>query len=192
MDDCQLRSQGISTVRQAQISDAQELAEIIVNSFYSSNLGLFWWLSPFFQFTVAEDLRYRLNQNPPLYECLVAIPTQGGKSANPVGTVEIAIKRTFWLPDKNQYPYISNLAVKSSYRRRGIATGLLSRCEKVALSWGYDAIQLHVLDQNQQAKQLYLKCGFQIIAREPHWNGFFNPSAVRLLMRKKLTTKQYT
>lgn len=177
-------------IRQAKTTDASELAEIVVSSFYDYS-GILSWLNPLLQLTVSEDLRYRLRSNLPLYQCLVATldpetATEIDRSqSNITGTVEISLRNSFWSP-RPQYPYISNLAVKNIYRRRGIARQLLNKCEQVAHSWGYDIIQLHVLERNNSAKQLYLNSGYKIIREEPHWNGFFEPNCSRLLLRKRI------
>ena len=171
-------------IRQAKTTDVSELAEIVVSSFYDYS-GILSWLNPLLQFTVSEDLRYRLRSNLPLYQCLVATLDRDRPQSPIAGTVEISLRTSFWSPSP-QYPYISNLAVKNIYRRRGIARQLLDKCEQVAHSWGYDAIQLHVLNQNNSAKQLYLDSGYKIIHKEPHWNGFFEPNSSRLLLRKKI------
>ena len=177
---------GSFTIRHARIGDATKLAETIVSSFYN-DLGFFFWVNPLLQFTVAEDLRYRLNNHPPLYQCLAATQVIHQQEAI-TGTVEIAVKQSFWLAKNNhdQYPYISNLAVKADFRRQGIAKKLLSKCEQIARNWGYDKIQLHVLASNLQAKQLYLSSGYSVIAQESHWNGFFQPFAIRLLLQKTI------
>ena len=182
--------QNQTIIRQANTTDVSELAEIVVSSFYDYS-GILSWLNPLLQLTVSEDLRYRLRSNLPLYQCLVATldraaPANADRHQSPIaGTVEISLRTSFWSP-RPQYPYISNLAVKNIYRRRGIARQLLDRCEQVAQSWGYDGIQLHVLDRNNSAKHLYLDSGYKIIHQEPHWNGFFEPNCFRLLLRKKI------
>lgn len=174
-------------IRHAKTTDVPELAEIVVSSFYDYS-GILSWLNPLLQFTVSEDLRYRLRSNIPLYQCLVATldDETAVRAPSPIaGTVEISLRTSFW-SSRPQYPYISNLAVKNIYRRRGIARQLLDKCEQVAHSWGYDAIQLHVLNHNNSAKQLYLNSGYKVIQKEPHWNGFFEPNCSRLLLRKRI------
>lgn len=180
-------------IRHAKTSDVAELAEVVVSSFYDYS-GILSWLNPLLQFTVGEDLRYRLRSNIPLYQCLVAtldsetsaIADSDCTKSSIAGTVEISLRTSFWSP-RPQYPYISNLAVKNIYRRRGIARQLLNKCERVAHSWGYDTIQLHVLGHNNSAKQLYLNSGYKVIDKEPHWNGFLEPNCSRLLLRKKIS-----
>lgn len=184
-NNCDSTSHPLPTIRNAKDRDISEIATTIISSFYN-NSGIFVWLYPLLKFTVSEDLRYRLGSSVPLYQCLVATLTD--KNAEPfvVGTIEVSLKVSFWSPNP-QYPYISNLAVKNAYRRQGIGKCLLTRCEELAYSWGYDGIQLHVLESNNSARQLYKKNGYRIIKKETYWNGFFNPSSTRLLLRKKLS-----
>jgi ribosomal protein S18 acetylase RimI-like enzyme len=171
-------------IRHTRNSDISELAEIIVGSFYNYS-GIFSWLSPLLQFTVGEDLRYRLRSSSSLYQCLVATIINEQAESTIAGTVEISLKTSLWSTEP-QYPYISNLAVKNSYRRQGIAKQLLAKCEQIASSWGYDTIQLHVLNHNNSAKQLYLNSGYQIIQQEIYWEGFFKLNASRLLLSKNI------
>ena len=181
---CHFQAMHNPTIRNAQIPDVSELAEIIVSSFYN-NSGIFSLLNPLLQLTIGEDLRYRLRFSPPLYQCLVATLVQPNCESSIAGTVEIALPKSFWAAHP-QYPYISNLAVKNTHRRKGVANKLLNQCEQIALKWGYDAIQLHVLEHNASAKRLYLNKGYQIIKKEVHWDGFLNPNSSRLLLRKKI------
>lgn len=181
---CHTTPQKQPLIRNAKISDVSELAETIVSSFYDYS-GILSWLYPLLQFTVGEDLRYRLRSNSALYRCLVATIDSDRHQPPIAGTVEIALKASFWSSEP-QYPYISNLAVKNAYRRQGVARQLLTKCEQIARSWGYDTIELHVLSHNNSAKQLYLNIGYQIIQKETHWNGFLKSNSYRLLLRKKI------
>lgn len=85
-----------------------------------------------------------------------------------------------------KYLYISNLAVSPVYRRQGIARKLLLSCEPLALQWGYQEIYLHVLDDNEHAKQLYLKLNYNIDRVEAHRNRWLWPRPKCLLLRKSL------
>jgi ribosomal protein S18 acetylase RimI-like enzyme len=183
-NNCNPKSHQKPIIRQAQTPDISELAETIVASFYGYS-GILSWLYPLLQFTVGEDLRYRLRFNSSLYQCLVATILDEKAQISLAGTVEISLKTSLWSAEA-QYPYISNLAVKNSYRRQGIAKELLAKCEQIALSWGYDTIQLHVLSHNNSALQLYLNSGYQITRKEMYWEGFFKFNTSRLLLSKKI------
>ena len=200
-DNCDHLHQNKPVIRQARVSDLAEITATIVSSFYDYS-GFFSLFQPIVQFSIGEDLRYRLQHSSPQYRCLVAIASDGNSTDEIVpkisledrasqnrdeiaGTIEISFKTSFWAPRPN-YPYIANLAVKHSHRRRGIAKQLLRECEQIALDWGYNKIQLHVLAHNFTAKKLYLDCGYRVIAQEPYWNGFFKPISNRLLLQKNI------
>lgn len=59
--------------------------------------------------------------------------------------------------------YISNVAVRESYRRQGIAKLLIAKAEAKARNWGCHAIALHCDLQNLGAKSLYASLGFKCI-----------------------------
>lgn len=160
-----------------------ELTEILVSSFYHfpEMLSLMY---PLLKLMITEDLRYRLRYHPPLHCCLVAF-NHSQKNSEIIGTVEITLNSSFW-SDKPQYPYISNLAVKDSYRRQGVGTKLLKKCEQIAWNWGYREIRLHVLHKNHSAQQLYVSSGYKILTREYSWSDFWFNDSHRLLLGKKL------
>ncbi|KAF3645209.1 plasma membrane intrinsic protein 1-1 [Capsicum annuum] len=59
--------------------------------------------------------------------------------------------------------YISNVAVRKGYRRKGIAKKLILKAEAQARSWGCRAIALHCDTSNPGATKLYIGQGFRII-----------------------------
>jgi ribosomal protein S18 acetylase RimI-like enzyme len=62
----------------------------------------------------------------------------------------------------NLQPYMCNLLVDESYRRRGYAKLLLNACEQLAIAWGHREINLHVEASSVPACALYVKEGFEI------------------------------
>ncbi len=173
-----------NSIRSANDKDIDQIADTIVSSFYSYS-GILAGLQLLLRFTISEDLRYRLNNKPPLHKCLVATTEEDNNSLI-IGTVEISLRTSFWAPAA-QYPYVSNLAVRENYRRQGLASKLLQKCDQIACSWGYDRVQLHVLEENRLALKLYLDSGYQIIKRERQWSSLFYPGSTRILLRKKLS-----
>jgi ribosomal protein S18 acetylase RimI-like enzyme len=173
-------------IRPVELKDLRSLAEILAYSFYDFP-QLLSWIYPLLKLSIYEDLRSRLRSRPPFYCCLVA--SLVGEESEPmiVGTVELTMRfpSFSWIPE-TQYPYISNLAVKHTYRRQGIGRKLLIRCEQVAQEWGYREIRLHVLENNHSAKHLYFNNGYQTYQKESGWGEFFWNGAQRLLLRKKL------
>ena len=171
----------------AAIKDTRGLGEVLAYSFYDFPDYL-RWIYPLLQFTIAEDLRYRLRTESPVYCCLVAsFSNIKGESAI-AGTAEITLRSSGFWSSNIQYPYISNLAVKKNYRRQGIGSQLLHKCEQIALNWGYQEICLHVLDHNYSAKQVYAHNGYQICQVEPLWKQSCFGNSTRLLLKKKLGT----
>ncbi|WP_019507889.1 GNAT family N-acetyltransferase [Pleurocapsa sp. PCC 7319] len=184
------------TIDPADLADTRAISSILAQSFY--NLPEFaHWVYPFIQVTINEDLRYRLRSRSPLYCCLVAklanhnqegIANEYNSDSNLqiAGTVEIALRSASFWSNERHYPYISNLAVNINYRRLGIGSQLLAKCEQIAADWGYQETRLHVLDSNQSAKQLYRYNGYQILQIEASWGKFWLDYSPRLLLKKQI------
>lgn len=64
--------------------------------------------------------------------------------------------------------YASNMAVAPVWRRRGVASALLARCEAVAARWRYDSIWLHMDEANDAAAALYECGGYEQRHRSPY------------------------
>lgn len=178
------------TIRTAQVRDLSALAEILTDSFHPRS-GFMRWAYPMLRLGIYEDLRNRLRSNSPHYVCLVAVAdvsTVTDSRETLAGTVELALRSPpSWQPRASQYAYISNLAVRESCRRRGVARQLLLACERTSLEWGFQDLYLHVLDNNHQARQLYLKTGYQLRQAEPSYTGWLFGRPKRLFLHKKLT-----
>ncbi len=180
-------------IRAAQTKDLAGLTETLADSFHSRS-GLMRFVYPLLWMGIYEDLRNRLRSASPHYVCLVAVSAE--VTAEPgviedeciVGTVEMALRPTHpWQRHQPRYLYLSNLAVRSEYRRQGVAHRLLLRCEDIALKWGFDDLYLHVLENNYQARRLYLKAGYQLQQAEPSWNAWFLRQPRRLFLHKHLS-----
>jgi ribosomal protein S18 acetylase RimI-like enzyme len=181
-------------VRSASVQDAPILADILTVGFYS-NSGLWGLIYPLVRLGIYEDLRQRLRGKTPHYVCLAATIRTHYRRAGVgkwgpeqiAGTVEMS-KRvpSPWEGTKLPYLYISNLAVKPEFRRCGVASQLLLACDRVAWRWGYTDIYLHVLEENQKARSLYEKIGYQVAGMDlsPRFWCFSPPR--RLLLRKHI------
>lgn len=67
-------------------------------------------------------------------------------------------------------PYVGNLAVAQSFRRRGVAAALVGAVRTHAKHlWSDDEVWLHVEARNAAAVALYRRLGFRCEAREPDW-----------------------
>ncbi|GMH10538.1 hypothetical protein Nepgr_012379 [Nepenthes gracilis] len=91
--------------------------------------------------------------------------------------------------------YISNVAVRERFRRKGIAKRLISKAEAQARSWGCRAIALHCDLNNNGATKLYESQGFKSIkvpkgANWPHPKT--SPDILFNFMMKLLKTPSTT
>jgi GNAT superfamily N-acetyltransferase len=176
------------TVRQVRQQDISELSSLLADSFYVQT-DFMRWLIPVMRMGIYEDLRHRLRTTPLHYVCFVALdlshrPIQAELLA---GTVELTLRSPApWSVCMPRYPYLSNLAVRLECRRQGIARQLLAACERVVLEWGFQDIYLHVLESNEQAKQLYLKAGYEVQQIDSDWNYWLFRQPRRLLLHKRL------
>lgn len=177
------------TIRTAQTKDLNNLAEILADSFHTKT-GYMGWLYPIFRLGIYEDLHNRLRSDSPYYFCLVAVADSSKITSyqeDIAGTVEIALRSPFyWQKGSHQYPYISNLAISKTWRRHGAAQKLLLGCEEAAREWGFRHLYLHVLENNHQARQLYLKAGYRIQQVEPSYNFGWLGHPKRLFLQKQL------
>ncbi|KAB8316277.1 GNAT family N-acetyltransferase [Tolypothrix campylonemoides VB511288] len=173
-------------IRGAIAADLTGVAQIIAESFHSQN-GFFGWLFPLLRLGIYEDLRHRLASPAPHHVCLVAVDRTADAANNLVGTVELGVRFSdSWIQSGKSFPYLSNLAVHPKYRRQGAASELLTGCEKVALSWGFQDLYLHVLENNHHARQLYFKLGYQVHKVESHLDAFFLRRSRQILLHKRL------
>lgn len=173
-------------IREAQVRDIQALTEVLTVSFHPTK-GWLLFLQPLLKLGVYEDLRSRLRGTTPYYCCLVAVEVTKTTSVSLekiVGTIELSLRTGF----NSHYLYISNLAVVESHRRQGIARCLLRQCEQIASKWGYDTLNLHVLQDNEGAKQLYLQNGYQVSVTEATWPSWLFSRSPRLFLQKKIQT----
>lgn len=166
------------------------MAELLADSFHSQD-GIWGWTHPLLRLGIYEDLKNRLRSTSPHHICLVGSvevvnTTSGGNDI--VGTVEMALRSPEpWLSQRSRYLYISNLAVRPTERRRGVAQQLLLNCEQSAISWGFPDLYLHVLENNHQARQLYFKLGYRLHQVDSGWNVWLMGRPRQLFLHKHLS-----
>jgi GNAT superfamily N-acetyltransferase len=168
--------------------DLFEVSGILAESFPLSSEYL-QWLIPLMRVGIQEDLRGRLRSTTPNYACFVAVDTVRSTKREDflVGTVEVGLRyEGFWSPRSQQYPYLSNLAVRQDYRRQGIAQQLLLKCDRTAQSWGFESLYLHVLETNHGARQLYCKQGYRLEKAQLGLTSLLMGQPQRLFLRKDL------
>lgn len=203
-------------IRSATLADSSALATLLSQSFPLVPIG-WEWLLPLVRLGIYEDIRQRLRAGEPVapffpgtqlrsyYACWVAVA-----DSRIVGTAEISWKPNgLWGHRRSKPyeqpattaqraaasdplelsgpPYLANLAVEPAMRRQGVAEALLSTCEQEAQAWGRRQIDLHVMENNLPARQLYLKAGYQIQHREANWRTQLFQRPQRFLLRKSLS-----
>lgn len=176
-------------IRVARLEDLPSLAVLIIESFYPPESWINW-LSPLLRMGIHQELGGRLRFTSSDYACLVATRDvlDSSTDVNLVGTVEVALRRLSpWQFSASKHPYISNLAVKLDYRRQKVAQQLLFACEQTVLGWGLQDLYLHVLENNQPARQLYAKLGYQVKCIDGTWPQLLFGQPRRLLLHKHLT-----
>lgn len=175
-------------IRLATFDDIQQIAGVLTRSFHNFNDWM-CWVYPLVKLGVCEDLRTRFQTVNPYYNCLVAvIPSNSviGIKEQVIATVELSVKTRYHWQGKTEYPYLANLAVSADYRHQGVGTKLLKHCEHIAHNWGFKQIYLHVVANNYQGQQLYLRNGYTIQQVEIDLYSLFITSQRRLLLTKSI------
>ncbi len=172
-------------IRAAKAGDVDAIAHVLGMSFYQPFHPCLRFLSPLLypmvRWGIALDLGTRLQEGQVHHLCLVALAHQ--PTPQVVAALELSVRQQFWVAP---VPYLYNLAVAPAWRGQGVGDRLMQSAEKVALSWGYPAIYLHVLEGNRAAVHLYHKRGYGCLRPDPLWQPFPWRQGRRLLFKKSL------
>ncbi|MDY6059110.1 MAG: ribosomal protein S18-alanine N-acetyltransferase, partial [Candidatus Fimenecus sp.] len=79
---------------------------------------------------------------------------------------------------------ITNVAVGEKFRKKGVATRLLEHLEKVSREKNAEFITLEVRESNENAIDLYRKCGFSEVGLRKKF--YSHPTENAVLMTKTL------
>jgi len=188
-------------IRRASPDDLPQLTDLLSSSFYQRS-GWLGWAYPLVRLGIQEDLKQRLQTQKNNYMCLTAIDTlpqtasgdwpfkaQPGSDQREMvaGTLELSERQAWpWQSLRPRYIYLSNLAVRPDLRRRGIALALLAHAENLALTWEFEDLYLHVMEDNMQARKLYRKAGFRLCQAEETPYSWLGLQSKRLLLHKSL------
>ena len=87
-----------------------------------------------------------------------------------VGTFRLATKKP-WAIDRSYFTdckraiYLTNMAVRPDYQRRGIGRSCVEHALKRVREWPADAIRLDAYQGEAGAGEFYAKCGFREVGR---------------------------
>jgi [ribosomal protein S18]-alanine N-acetyltransferase len=79
----------------------------------------------------------------------------------------IAAYVIFWLVADEAH--LHNLAVRSEFRRQGLAYNLMNLMRDIAAQMGINKLTLEVRESNSEAISLYRKCGFVVKGKRPQY-----------------------
>jgi ribosomal protein S18 acetylase RimI-like enzyme len=198
-------------IRHANSKDVGHVSDILTESFYRSanrqvnSLQRYFtdWAYPLLRYGIMLDISSRFSEKTPCYVCLVA--THPANKFHAIASLEICMRyvptktyretyREFWLwsdrlwSDRQQYPYIFNLAVHPQWRRRGAAKQLLLAAEQTIKQWGFSRSYMHVLENNYPARNLYDRSGYQLHSQEGNVNYWLLGQPRKLLLQKKISS----
>ncbi|CAM6096508.1 unnamed protein product [Calypogeia fissa] len=193
---------GVLVVQAMRVEHMKATEELLVDSFAELMGGLLTY-RPLLALTVRQYVRDR-------YACLPDVVTLVGLYApaedNVVmgrtvdqfsghwlvaGTVEVSFSNAGH-PDIPSgpspppgSPYLCNMAVTSTYRRRGLGRQLLKAAEEVALMMGAQDLYLHCRMVDLAPLNMYQSAGYQIVATDSILS-LLTLQRRRYLMRKRL------
>ena len=89
--------------------------------------------------------------------------------------------------------YVNAIATYEHFRGRGVASALMSTCEKTALAASATSLSLIVSSENRLAQSFYLKLGYEELASRPVISFPGGPGGGQwLLMAKDLSSQSST
>ncbi len=83
------------------------------------------------------------------------------------------------LADGSSRAYIYGFRVQPEYHRQGIGTNMLKVAENDLAQRGYRCVSLNVGQDNHEARRLYERCGYVIVAAEPGRWSFLDDNGLK-------------
>ena len=186
-------------IRHANSRDVSYVSDILAESFYRNGDRHVNFVQrcftdlvyPLLRYGIMLDLNGRFTEKTPCYACLIA--THPANKSQAIASLEICMRHVpaknyheFWLGhDIQQYPYIFNLAVHPQWRRRGVAKELLLAAEQTVTQWGFSRLYMHVIEDNEPARNLYDRIGYRLHSQEGAVNHWLLGRPRRFLLHKK-------
>ncbi len=141
-------------VRHAQAQDLKVISNIVTDAFFGRFNPLEWLKT----FLSLEDSLPDADKSE-LYDMLVACQMESGEI---IGYCEIDCRPSS-NPKAAPRPYMCNLVVRDTWRKKGLGSALIQICEdKVINEWMQLALFLRVRETNVAAVRLYKKLGYEV------------------------------
>jgi ribosomal protein S18 acetylase RimI-like enzyme len=169
-------------IREAEMNDLGRISTIVTDGFFSDCNMFKYQIEKLKTFLSLEDCFPRHETNKHKY--LVACDKKNKEKV--IGFVEIDCRSS--LKKTNKRPYMCNLSIDTKWKRKGVATALISSCEECALSNNAKNIWLKVRAGNVAAITMYTKLGYEIDSSDTAEEVASKKETVILLMKKDVTT----
>ncbi len=162
-------------IREAEMNDLGHIATIVTDGFFSDCNMFQYQIEKLKTFLSLEDCFPRETNK---HKYLVA----SDKNEKVIGFVEIDCRPS--LKKSNKRPYMCNLSIDTKWKRKGVATTLISYCEEFALANNAKDIWLKVRAGNVAAITMYTKLGYDIYSSDIVEEVESKKKTVILLMKK--------
>ena len=139
-------------VRRGMFRDLRDVAELMMEAFYQEGALMFHY----HRMLELDRLQSNFPYDSSRHEFYVAC----GPTGEVVGFVDVDGRKSMRY-DAPPRPYLSDLAVKSDWRRMGVATSLIEMCEVRAREIGHKSLYLRVEQSNEAALRMYSDLGYE-------------------------------
>jgi len=172
-------------IRDAKYGELGDVAKIIVDAFYDSNI----LLRPLYLLKELDRLQSNFAYpGDPNHFMYVAVSTSSNEIIAFVDIDGRRLPSSYLVEEENNpnppRPYLSDLTVSTKWRRQGIASDLIKKCESISQNmWNSKYMYLRVESKNEAAINMYTKTlGY---SRKPHL--YFGVKDTTMLLYRDLT-----
>ena len=173
-------------IRACHPADVGRAAEVLTEGFFKHKTNFITY--QFERLGTYLSLEAGLPKPNTMHEIFVACDSTSGKV---LGLAEVDARKNGNGARGQEGPYMCNVAVDSTYKRKGIATALIRKCEEQVQIWSSvninemylsRSLYLKVRNTNQAAVAMYDKLGYSSVMYETEQKS----GELILLMRKTL------
>eukprot|EP00568_Trieres_chinensis_P004927 CAMPEP_0183293428 /NCGR_PEP_ID=MMETSP0160_2-20130417/2116_1 /TAXON_ID=2839 ORGANISM="Odontella Sinensis, Strain Grunow 1884" /NCGR_SAMPLE_ID=MMETSP0160_2 /ASSEMBLY_ACC=CAM_ASM_000250 /LENGTH=288 /DNA_ID=CAMNT_0025454543 /DNA_START=101 /DNA_END=967 /DNA_ORIENTATION=- len=164
-------------VRKGKFSDLRAVADIFMDAFYEPNSIMYHY----HRMLELDRIQNNFPYDDKWHDFFVACSSS---SDDVVAFVDVDARPSN-RRDAPPRPYLSDLAVRKEWRRKGIATHLVVRCEEKTKEMGYDHMYLRVEQSNDAALNMYEKMDY---VKQDH--PFFGVKDTTTLLRGELSQRR--